>query len=486
MVDAACLRFQRPIDPGMSGHGPLSPDPRHRPGDENPALAADLLPGAVVLRVARTVDSTPPQALAIIASCAIAAIRAHVPDFSSPRCLAGVVALGLALVSTGCTASHEGLTGFQPSAEATTASPDAGAGQQLWWRITGDPALATLIERGLSTNPELVCDSISRLAKDQQAAAASRRLGNQIIRLFDAEAGSAEEGAGMARAYRHADRRARMAADIAAAYVEVRSLQQILALRKELLEQFKDNAEIAAFRREAGLVSGLDSGLAGSLVSVSASDLDALAGRIEAAIGDLARLTGMELQALEVQLGETGRVPHIAADVSGETRLSLAHRADLLALENSLIADMTRKKVTQRDLDAVLAGDANVPGDSPAAIAVAKYREVQAAAYDDLKQRRKAVADASARQAQLEKAGREARATVKDARLAYRNGTGAFTALYVAESAELAVNEAGIRARAALAVATVRLWTAEGGGWTIADLAPPPGAGVAPEVTVCE
>src|SRR3546814_12648037 len=80
------------------------------------------------------------------------------------------------------------------------------------------------------------------------------------------------------------------------------------------------------------------------------------------------------------------------------------HRADLLALENSLVADMTRKKVTQEDLDAVLAGKADaVPADSPAIPAVAKYREAQAKAYEDLKQRRQAVATASARQAELEK-----------------------------------------------------------------------------------
>src|SRR3546814_14182427 len=67
-------------------------------------------------------------------------------------------------------------------------------------------------------------------------------------------------------------------------------------------------------------------------------------------------------------------------------------------LESSLLADMTRKKVTQADLDAVLAGSPDVPADSAAAVAVAKYRDAQEAAYDDLKQRRKAVADASARQ----------------------------------------------------------------------------------------
>lgn len=360
----------------------------------------------------------------------------------------------------------------------------------MWWETAGDATLASVVRRGLTSNPDLICAVVSLRAKDQEAEAAARRLGNRLARLFDTGASSADEAAAMARAYRYADRRARLAADIAAAYIELRSLQEIRALRAELHDQFKDNAEIAAFRREAGLVSGLDSGLAGSLVSVASSDLDALDDRIDAALRELARLSGAEPDEIRAKLGD-GRVPDIAVDVSGQTRLSLHHRADLLALESNLLADLTRKKVTQEDLDAVLAGqgagEKESPATSPAAIAVSRYREAQAQAYDDLRQRRAAVANAAARQAELEKAVREARATVKNARLAYRNGTGTFATLYVAESAALATHEARIRARAALATATIRLWTAEGGGWTASDLAAPPAdIGVSPEVTVCE
>lgn len=410
------------------------------------------------------------------------------PVFPSLRCLASVVAFGIALGSAGCAASRESLGRLEQVAETSSGAQNANdATERLWWRTAGDPVLASLIDQGLAANADLICDAISLRAREQQALAASRRLGSRIERLFDTGAKSADEAASMARTYRHADRRARLAADIAAAYIEVRRLQETYALRSKLLEQFKDNSEVAGFRREAGLVSGLDAGLAGSLVSVTASDLDALRGQIETAERELARLAGMEPQALKSALGE-GHVPDIAADVSGEARLSLAHRADLLALESSLVADMTRRKVTQAELDAVLAGDATgASADSPAALAVARYREAQAKAYEDLKQRRDAVAAASSRQAELEKSNRQARATVKDARLAYRNGTGDFATLYVAESAELAVNEARMRTRATLAEATVRLWTAEGSGWTRADLAlPPPGTGISPEVTVCE
>lgn len=417
-------------------------------------------------------------------------IRRQVPSLPPSRYLASVVAIGLALCSAGCASSGKGLGGLRETAETppTPAARPEGEPRPLWWQTVGDPALATLIDGGLAANPEIVCDAVSLQAKELQAEAAANRLGGRIQRLFDTGAKSADEAASQARAYRHADRRARVAADIAAAYLEVRRLQETYALRAKLLDQFKDDAEIAGFRREAGLVTGVDSGLAGSLVSVTASDLDASRDQIEAAMRELARLTGMELAAVRTALGDEGRVPDIAADVSGQTRLSLARRADLLALESSLVADMTRQKVTQEDLDAVLAGKAaDKSANSPAAIAVAKYREAQATAYDDLKRLREAVAAASARQTELDASNRGARATVRDARLAYRSGTANFTTLYVAEAAELAVNEARIRARTALATATIRLWTAEGGGWTMADLAAPSTpAGVRPEVTVCE
>src|SRR3546814_1046234 len=59
----------------------------------------------------------------------------------------------------------------------------------------------------------------------------------------------------MAHAYRHAEHRAQLAAAIAKAYIEVRRLQEVLALREALQSPYAGNAEIAAFRREAGLVS---------------------------------------------------------------------------------------------------------------------------------------------------------------------------------------------------------------------------------------
>src|SRR3546814_12716125 len=64
----------------------------------------------------------------------------------------------------------------------------------------------------------------------------------------------------------------------------------ILALREALQSQYAGNAEIAAFRREAGLVSGIDAGLAGSLLTINATGLDTTRLRYTAARANLARL----------------------------------------------------------------------------------------------------------------------------------------------------------------------------------------------------
>lgn len=485
-VDAACT----PEHSVGTGHGEEETPPLARSGTSPHPKHASHRTSALGESQAATAQAsggTRSSDRVVIASRRIAAIRRRVPDFPSSRLLVSVIALGLALPGPGSAASQQESASSPQTDEPQAAERQADT-SALWWRRAGDPVLATVIERGLVANADLICNAISLQAGQREADAAARRLGKRIERIFDTGTSKADQAASLSRAYRYADRRARTAADIAAAYLEVRRLEEVYALRTELLGQFENNAEIADFRRQAGLVTGLDSGLAGSLVSVSASDLDSLRNQIDAAVRELARLTGTEPDAVKSSLGDKGRVPDIAVDVAGEVRLSLDHRADLLALENSLVADMTRKKVTQEDLDAVLAGKADaVPADSPAIPAVAKYREAQAKAYEDLKQRRQAVATASARQAELEKSSRTAQSTVREARLAYRSGTGSFSTLYVAEAAALSVEEARVKVRAELAAATIRLWTAEGGGWTQADLAmPPESIGIAPELTVCE
>jgi outer membrane protein TolC len=61
---------------------------------------------------------------------------------------------------------------------------------------------------------------------------------------------------------------------------------------------------------------------------------------------------------------------------------------------------------------------------------------------------------------------------VRDARAGYRAGAEPFATLYVAEASALAASEADASARTGLARAQIRLWTAQGLGWTLADLAP--------------
>ena len=361
----------------------------------------------------------------------------------------------------------------------------------LWWQGIGDAMLVHLVETGLATNRDLACSATALRNADARVQSRSRRIDTQITRLFDTRGTDAAQAELRARAYRYAGRRAALARDIAEAYIAARRAQEVLALRSRLTAQFKDNTEIAQFRAEAGLVPGLDSGLAGSLVALNADELRAARTRYLERVSDLAGLVGIDAEVLAAQLGETGTVPDITAMPSPDAP-DLTARPDLRALEQALLAQLIRAKVSQAEIDHALAGESAADEEIPAAAgsAAARWSDAQGKARADLARSAAAVTTAAQRQADLEKALAGADKRVEAARLGYRNGTGDIATLYVAEASGLGLTEARVSARADLARAAIRLWTAQGRGWTVADLEPPISAQEAAssngEVLVCD
>ncbi|MFD2579907.1 hypothetical protein ACFSTD_17815 [Novosphingobium colocasiae] len=207
--------------------------------------------------------------------------------------------------------------GMQPTIAATpaaatllqTPAPPPPPETALWWHSAGDAVLDQLIERGLATDKPLACEAQALHRDGGKARTRDKRLDRRIARLFGAAGAEADSADLQARAYDYADHRARLAARIAATYLDVRRLQEIATLRRKMQAQFKDNAEIARFRREAGLVDGLDVGLAGSLVAINGSSLDADRQTFEDKARELADLTGMDETTLLASLGEEGKVP---------------------------------------------------------------------------------------------------------------------------------------------------------------------------------
>lgn len=321
--------------------------------------------------------------------------------------------LALLLASAGCTAPHADLA--SNASVATAQTPDAPAVPEApeWWREAGDPILTALIQQGLDSSAEISCRVSGLRRYDFEMAQDAKRIGARIGRLLGAEQKAEADARALAReerVQRVATRRAHLAREIALAYVEVRRLQQGIALRSGLHEQYKDNAEVARFRREAGLVSAIDGALARSQHEAALGELGFAQGGLAGALSQLARLTGETPEALSIRLGDKGPMPDPAIEPLAP---ATPENARLAALANDVLRET---------------------------------RLVQALA--------------------------EARRTVRDARRAYREGVGDFATLYVAESALTTVNLALVDATARRVMATLDLSSRQDAAWTRKGLDP--------------
>jgi outer membrane protein TolC len=405
-----------------------------------------------------------------IASADIAAIAAHVRNHTVLRRGGGPLVLVLACALAGCATSavpetHTNLT-IAPAVEA----PADGD----WWKSGGDPLLINLIERGIAADTDLACRAARLHTQEETDAAASRRLAGKVRALVGKDQSSERDAARMAWAYAYAQARADRATEVALAYVQVRRLQQILVLRTERLDQFRDNAVIAEFRRQAGLVTAIDGGLGNSMAGVVDADVAATRARFDAARANLAGLTGMTDTELLTALGESAPVPALASGAALPADAPL-HRADLLALQSRLEASLARDSITQAQLDAARAAPEDAETAPALREALQKLDKAEQGARAEIASHRQAMAAFDARQSGLDDTAAQAKRAVTDARAAYKAGFGDFATLYVAEAAALAADEARVGLKADRAAAIIRLHKLEGGGWSAADLDPPMG-----------
>ncbi|WP_260921917.1 TolC family protein [Novosphingobium sp. 9] len=342
-----------------------------------------------------------------------------------------------------------------------------------WWKDAGDPILAALIDQGLYNASELGCGAQAVRAFEKSQQDREGHIGNRLAKLVGEKPTQADPLLLSARAYRWLDTRGHYAERIALAYFEVRRLQRREALRSALADQFKDNGEIARFRREAGLVPAIDGSLADSQDEVNRSELGLNQGRLDRAVADLATLTDLTPEEILKRLGTAPDTAASAPDPMAANANVAGDRPDLLALRSAGIADQLHGKVVQSDIEASFAATSDpaapaLPADAPAGLL--RYRQALDTARATIQNERATLAKAELDEAGLQTALAKAQRTVDDARLAYRNGMGDFSALYVAEAAALAVREGQIDAEAARLSAMARLWTDRGATWSRNDL----------------
>ncbi len=306
--------------------------------------------------------------------------------------LAVLAGLLLTCELSGCDAPRAPAGQCLPAARAGGgAAPAAG-----WWGRAGDPVLARLVDSALAHDDRLDRQAAALSAAQARAARWSWRFREWVGSLLGYHAQDLR-----ARGMALAEARRRKAEAVALAYLRLRRLQALLALRQQFQDQFRDNADIARWRREAGLASAVDGGLAAAMLGVNASALDTQRERLSVAVAELARRCGMAAHGLGDLLDDGAGVPRLAMPPAGD-----------------LPRDQASTTLRMQDLGRV-----------------------------------------TAREAALHELERDALRNAADARAAYRLGTGDFAAVYAAESSALAAREAAVTVRADAAEDVVRLWS---------------------------
>ncbi len=324
--------------------------------------------------------------------------------------LAALAGLLLTCELSGCAA---------PRAPVEHCLPAARAGAELapapdWWSRAGDPVLARLIDSALAQDAPLHRQAAALSAARARSARWSWRFREWLGSLLGYSPPDLR-----ARALQLAQARQRKAEAVALAYLRLRRLQALLELRQQFQDQFRDNADIARWRREAGLASAVDGGLAQSMLGVNASALDTQRERLSVAVAELARSCGMAADRLGDLLDDGAGVPRLTAPPA----------------------------------------ESLPPGQASTALRLAALGRV------------------AAREAALRDVERQALRNAADARAAYRLGTGDFAAVYAAESSALAARESAVGLRADAADAVVRLWAL----WNRGQLAIAAGSAAVPE-----
>lgn len=341
-----------------------------------------------------------------------------------------------------------------------------------WWEIFGDPVLVRLVDRALVANR-----SQSPICGNDRKVQGAERNGT------DAEPGTLFEAGGRrqalaraeqeASAYRNAKFRARRTREVGLAYIAARRWQETVEADRQAVEQLNDNHTVARFRREAGLVSTIDEGLSGTQSDLTQAAAERHLAAFEESLINLAKITGETPQNIRTLLADDGTLPEIPATLPNpEDPANLADRADLLALERSLLANLIREGVSQDDIDAAFSGSTDTDSKSIVAArqALTQLDRARIAARGEIAALRDRTNDAADREAQAQRTYERAQLTARDARSAYRTGMLDFSMLYVAEAAALATSHALTEAKAEKLVSLIRLWDAQGGGWSYADL----------------
>jgi multidrug efflux system outer membrane protein len=260
------------------------------------------------------------------------------------------------------------------------AGTDASASLVAWWSRFDDALLTRLVTQSLQANTRVGSAQAAlrqaRALRDLAGAALAPTLGSSAsvqrssadtasvpggrrststfqagldaqweLDIFGAHRNALQAGEAVALASEASlgDVQVSIAAEVALAYIALRSTQQRLAIAQQNLASQQETLQITQWRQQAGLVTVLEAEQARAAAEQTAALLPALQTGIDQSSHALAVLAGEAPAALSGVLGVAGPVPQ--AGVALSLRLpaeTLRQRADIRAAEYQVVAASAR------------------------------------------------------------------------------------------------------------------------------------------------
>lgn len=455
---------------------------------------------------------------------------------------AALPALALALALAGCAAGAPPAATGSATADATPTRWSEGGAVQAqsptslarWWQRLGDAELNRLIEDALANSPTVQ----SSIAALRQSRALADVAAASLVPSLSGTGGaqrSHTRASGTANAFSvgltaswepdlfggtraavdaaEADARAAqmslgdvqvsLAAEVALAYIDVRSAQARLAIAQGNLASQEDTLQIARWRHQAGLVGALDVEQAATSAEQTRATVPQLQTTLAQARHRLAVLTGRTPGAL-ANLG-TAPVPlppddlvmafpadtlrqrpdvrqaqaqvqaawsRVAqADAARYPSLSLSGSLGLQAATlGSLTSGGSVVRSILASLSAPLFDGGAIAGNIRAQQAAleqarAAYRSSVLSALQDVEDALAALQGDRARSTSLQAAAQAAASADQLARLQYQSGLVDFDTVLQTQRTLLSAQDSAASARASLATDHVSLYKALGGGW---------------------
>lgn len=429
--------------------------------------------------------------------------------------------------------------------QGTTAAPGARldpASLAQWWRQFNDPVLDELIASALRTSPD-VRTALAKIEESRArhgvqrasllpslSASASSQNSRRTNRDSDVTTTSESAGASLDASWEidlfgktrraldataadlaaseenYHDAQVSLAAEVATAYVSLRSAEARFAVVQNSLLTREETVQLTKWREQAGTTSALETQQSLSTLEQARASLPSLQQSIAQTRNQLALLSGKAPGALDTLLATTAKIPAapvtVATGIPAET---LRQRPDVRAAGRAVEAAVARTSSARRDrlpslslsgslgVEALRAGKLFSPESTVASLlggltapifaggrltqtiaiqdaveqqALIAYESAVLAALSEVEDALVSVQRNTERLAILDRATTAAREAATLADLQYEAGAVDLLTVLDAQRTLLSLEESRVSTTADRTTAHIQLYKALGGGWT--------------------